>query len=90
MGRVSSFNRPISSPGPIKTYAWVRNIPPEQQQPQCHTVDNWVEEITAMKRMGTVEEMASIIKFLAGPDSSYMTGECLIADGGMQLYSPKI
>lgn len=43
-----------------------------------------------MKRVGHVDEMASIIKFLAGPDSSYMTGACLIADGGMQLYSPKI
>lgn len=50
----------------------------------------WVEEITAMKREGHVDEMASIIKFLAGPDSSYMTGACLIADGGLQLYSPKL
>jgi len=78
------------NPGPIQTYIWDRNTLPEKQELQSNALDKWVEEVTAMKRWGTVEEMASIIKFLAGPDSSYMTGACLIADGGMQLYSPKI
>lgn len=34
------------------------------------------------KRMGTAEEMAEAIFFLATPRSSYITGQCLAIDGG--------
>ena len=33
-------------------------------------------------RMADPAEIASCISFLAGPDSSFMTGSALIADGG--------
>ena len=36
-----------------------------------------------MKRMGTPEEIASIIYFLSSDDSSYVTGESIIASGGL-------
>lgn len=36
----------------------------------------------AFKRMGTSEEMASLIAFLLGPESSYITGAVYSADGG--------
>ncbi|MGU3432483.1 SDR family NAD(P)-dependent oxidoreductase [Actinomycetes bacterium M1A6_2h] len=35
-----------------------------------------------MQRRGTPSEVASVIKFLAGPDSSYMTGSEVMVDGG--------
>lgn len=38
-----------------------------------------------MHRWGTPEEMGGIALFLASPLSSYMTGQMLIADGGMSL-----
>ncbi|TAQ85734.1 hypothetical protein B7494_g5950 [Chlorociboria aeruginascens] len=37
---------------------------------------------SAIKRMGTAEEMAGIICFLLGPDSSYVTGAVYAGDGG--------
>lgn len=37
---------------------------------------------TALKRMATPEEVASCILFLAGDDSSFVTGEVLTVDGG--------
>ena len=37
---------------------------------------------TPMGRCGTVEEIASIAVFLASDESSYITGECIYADGG--------
>jgi NAD(P)-dependent dehydrogenase (short-subunit alcohol dehydrogenase family) len=37
---------------------------------------------TPMGRCGTVEEIAQIALFLASNESSYITGECIYADGG--------
>jgi NAD(P)-dependent dehydrogenase (short-subunit alcohol dehydrogenase family) len=37
---------------------------------------------TAIPRNGTAEEMAGIICFLLGPDSSYVTGAVYGGDGG--------
>ena len=34
-------------------------------------------------RLGKPEEVASVIKFLLGPDSSYITGQTINIDGGM-------
>jgi 3-oxoacyl-[acyl-carrier protein] reductase len=38
-----------------------------------------------LKRFGLPEEIASVVAFLAGPDSSYMTGQVLCVDGGMVM-----
>src|SRR6202044_1717257 len=37
---------------------------------------------TALKRYGTVEEIAAMVSFVAGPDASYITGTNLTVDGG--------
>lgn len=34
-------------------------------------------------RLGTVEEVAHTVKFLADPRSSYVNGHCLVVDGGL-------
>jgi NAD(P)-dependent dehydrogenase (short-subunit alcohol dehydrogenase family) len=36
-------------------------------------------------RPGSAHEMAAVIAFLVSPDASYVTGESLVADGGMLL-----
>lgn len=41
---------------------------------------------TPMKRVGTPEEVASAVAFLAMPASSYITGQCLAVDGGFTVY----
>ncbi len=38
---------------------------------------------TAVKRLGTPEEAAAIVAYLAGPDSSFLTGEVITMDGGL-------
>src|SRR6266576_1827202 len=38
---------------------------------------------TALNRYGHVEEIAAMVAFVAGPESSYITGASLTVDGGM-------
>ena len=38
--------------------------------------------VTALKRYGTVDEVAALVSFVAGPESSYITGANLTVDGG--------
>jgi 3-oxoacyl-[acyl-carrier protein] reductase len=37
---------------------------------------------TALNRYGTVDEVAALVAFIAGPESSYITGANLTVDGG--------
>jgi 3-oxoacyl-[acyl-carrier protein] reductase len=37
---------------------------------------------TALNRFGTVDEVAALVSFVAGPESSYITGANLTVDGG--------
>ena len=50
--------------------------------------DNQKEAINAqipLKRMGTAEDVANLVKFLASDDASYITGQVLHVDGGMVM-----
>lgn len=38
-----------------------------------------------LKRMGKSEDVANVVKFLAGEDSSYITGQVINIDGGMLM-----
>jgi NAD(P)-dependent dehydrogenase (short-subunit alcohol dehydrogenase family) len=38
-----------------------------------------------VSRLGTVDDVASAVRYLAGPESSWVTGECLAVDGGHHL-----
>ena len=42
----------------------------------------FLSNATPMKRLGTSEEMAKAVLYLASDDSSFMTGNSLILDGG--------
>ena len=42
-------------------------------------------EAIAMKRYGTVEEIAGVVSFLAGKDSSYVTGQVIEISGGLSM-----
>jgi NAD(P)-dependent dehydrogenase (short-subunit alcohol dehydrogenase family) len=35
-----------------------------------------------MRRLGTPEEIAKAVAYLAGDDASYVTGTALVVDGG--------
>jgi 3-oxoacyl-[acyl-carrier protein] reductase len=38
-----------------------------------------------MRRQGSVDEVAKVIRFLAGPDASYITGQTIVIDGGWTI-----
>jgi 3-oxoacyl-[acyl-carrier protein] reductase len=40
------------------------------------------KSVTALNRYGTVAEVAALVAFVAGPESSYITGANLTVDGG--------
>jgi 3-oxoacyl-[acyl-carrier protein] reductase len=37
------------------------------------------------KRLGTPDEVADVVLFLASPSSSYITGQCITIDGGLTM-----
>jgi len=45
---------------------------------------NWIESVTPMGRIGTVNEIASVVAFLVSDDAAYVTGETLHATGGLR------
>ena len=63
-------------PGPIDTE--MQNIrTPEQNRQRL--------QLVPMKRMGTAEEVASLVLFLLSDESGYMTGAEVAIDGGTSL-----
>jgi NAD(P)-dependent dehydrogenase (short-subunit alcohol dehydrogenase family) len=67
------------SPGPIDT-PFVNRVLNEQQTQQF--IQN-VVKATPIGRMGSPDEVAKAVLFLASDDSSYITGVELFVDGGM-------
>ncbi len=46
-------------------------------------IQDGIVKLTAFGRMGTADEIANAVAFLASDDSSYITGQVLAVDGGL-------
>lgn len=44
-----------------------------------------LREQIALGRLGQPQDIAAVVRFLAGPGSAYMTGQVLVVDGGMVI-----
>jgi enoyl-[acyl-carrier protein] reductase III len=49
--------------------------------------DGLVSSFTPRGRMGTPEEVASVIAFLCSPGARYIHGQTIVVDGGLGLIS---
>src|SRR6056297_1144019 len=69
------------APGPFPTEgAWTRLVPDKTME------EKFLEKVP-LKRYGEPEELANLAVFLMSDLSSYMTGECVVIDGGERLQS---
>lgn len=56
-------------------------------QRKFHTPQAWeaIRKKVPMRRFGEAAEVAQAVRFLVSPESSYITGNTLVVDGGMHL-----
>jgi NAD(P)-dependent dehydrogenase (short-subunit alcohol dehydrogenase family) len=47
-------------------------------------LDDYLQQMP-LGRVGTVEDVAAAVRYLMGPESSFVTGETLAVDGGHHL-----
>jgi NAD(P)-dependent dehydrogenase (short-subunit alcohol dehydrogenase family) len=67
------------SPGPVETPIFGRmGLPPEGRE---EALKGFSEQVP-LKRFGRPEEIAKAVLFLASPDSSFLVGTEIVADGG--------
>ena len=66
------------SGGPIDTDSL--NYVMAEASERAHVVD-----ATPLGRIGEPEDLAKVVSFLCGPDSDWITGQTLVADGGLSL-----
>jgi NAD(P)-dependent dehydrogenase (short-subunit alcohol dehydrogenase family) len=69
------------SPGAVNTPIFIKAGLP---QTTADAMNDYFAGAVALKKLGTVEEMAKGFLFLASDDSSYMTGADLVLDGGFR------
>ncbi len=72
------------APGFHDTSAVQRLIKRKMEQTGCtadEVVSGWTEEIPA-GRLGKPEELAALVLFLMSERAGYLTGQCIISDGG--------
>jgi 3-oxoacyl-[acyl-carrier protein] reductase len=63
------------APGPVSTELFLAGKSPELIERMA--------KIPPLERLGTTEDIASVVSFLAGPDGGWINGQVLRANGGL-------
>lgn len=63
-------------PGAIRTEEELESFP------DVADVDRRALSVQALQRRGVAEDVAGVVSFLVGPDSSFITGQTICVDGG--------
>jgi len=71
----------IVCPGTIKTPMYT----PELLGPEAMELDRALQAKTPLRRVGTPEEVANVVRFLLSDDASYITGASIVVDGGLTV-----
>ena len=70
------------APGLVLTPAALTNLPEETRK-------IFVRH-NALPYLGQPQDIASVVAFLASEDARYLTGQTLIADGGLTIHNPTV
>lgn len=70
------------APGPFESKGARGNLWPTDE------IKDRLEQQIPLRRFGDVDEMAAHCLYLLSPASAYITGECLVVDGGASLAPP--
>ena len=57
----------------------------EIQPEMCEIIKENIAKQIPLNRMGSAQDVANVVKFLASEDSSYVTGQVINVDGGMLM-----
>lgn len=68
------------APGAVMTPSLIDNLPAEMVE--------GIRSHNALPFIGEPDDIANLMLFLASEESRYITGQCIVADGGMTSHSP--
>lgn len=74
------INVNVVAPGVIETDMGLSRRTPEEYAAYL----NLYRQQTALRRVGAASDIANVVVFLASDESSFMTGQVLVADGGVK------
>ena len=52
-------------------------------RPRGEMMKKYVQELTALGRASTPEDLQGLLSFLSSKDSDFMTGQTIVCDGGI-------